>query len=420
MPRSTPSRQGTSPSSPAPRRSKATECVHGQGRRQKAHHALPTPIVASATYAFASTAELRDHFEGRTSREEYGRYGNPTVRSAEETLAAIEHAEDAALFSCGMAAISTALLATLRSGDHVVLTEDVYRRTKQLVTKTLSRFGVESSVVPPTAAGVAAAIVPGKTKVVFTELPTNPYLRVIDLDAVVAIAKAHRGVKVFVDATFATPINVRPLDHGADLVLHSCTKYLAGHNDVLAGSIAGSTALVGAIRELRGVTGSVLDPHAAFLLERGIKTLALRVERQNRTATRLAALLHRHPAVSEVFYPGLPSHPDHAVATRLLSGFGGVVTFRVKGDLEQTSAFIDACELATIAPSLGGTETLIEQPALMSYYELTREERLAVGIPEDLVRLSVGIEDEDDIFRDLERALSVLGAHVANDASEVA
>jgi cystathionine gamma-synthase len=410
MPAPPPSRHRSPASAPAPRRSVATACVHGPGRAKRAFDALPTPIVATATYAFSSTAELRDHFEGRIEREEYGRYGNPTVRSAERALAAVERAEDAALFSSGMAAISTALLATLKSGDHVVLTRDVYRRTRQLVTTTLAKFGVESTVVEPTAEAVREALVPGKTRVVFTELPTNPYLRVVDLDALALVAKSQRGVKLFVDATFATPVNLRPLEHGADLVVHSCTKYLAGHNDVLAGSIAGSAALVGAIRESRGVFGAILDPHAAFLLERGLKTLALRVERQNRTAARVAAFLHRHPAVREVFHPSLPSHPDHAIACRLLSGFGGVVTFRVKGTLDETSAFVDACRLATIAPSLGGVETLIEQPALMSYYELTSEERLAIGVPDDLVRLAIGIEDEDDILRDLEQALGVVPA----------
>lgn len=380
--------------------------AHDPGSRRRAHDALPTPIVCTATYAFGSTTELHDHFEGRTEREEYGRYGNPTVRSAELKIAALEGAEDAALFSSGMAAIAALLFAALKQGDHVILTRDVYRRTRQLVTATLARFGVDATLVDPgDLDALAATIRPGKTKIVFTELPTNPYLRVVDLDRVAAIVREVRGVKLVVDATFATPVNLRALSWGAHLVVHSCTKYLAGHNDVLAGAIAGDTNLVSVVRDFRGVVGSVLDPHAAFLVERGMKTLALRVARQNETALAVARFLSEHPAVREVFYPALASHPDHEVASRVLSGFGGVVSFRLRGDLESTGRFVDACKLATIAPSLGGVETLIEQVALMSYYGLSTEERLALGVPEDLVRLSVGVEDAGDILGDLDRAL---------------
>jgi cystathionine gamma-synthase len=380
--------------------------LDGPSPEKKPFDAVPTPIVLSATYAFASTAEIRDHFEGRVEREEYGRYGNPTVRSAERVLASLEHAGDAALFSSGMAAITTALLAMLKSGDHVVLGSDCYRRTRQFVEKSLSRFGIGSTLFDPgDLAALERAIVPGKTRVVLTELPTNPYLRVADLPAIAAVAKKHRGVKVLVDATFATPVNLRALEHGADLVLHSGTKYLGGHNDLLAGAICGDDGLVSAVRDMRSVLGGVLDPHAAYLLERGMKTVALRVGRQNETGLAVARFLDAHPAVRQVFYPGLASHPDHAVASKLLSGFGSVITFRTKGDLDSTSRFIDRCRLATIAPSLGGVETLIEQPALMSYYELSTEERTAIGIPEDLVRLSVGIEAASDIEGDLDRAL---------------
>lgn len=381
---------------------------------------VPSPIACTSTYAFGSTAELVDHLEGRTEREEYGRYGNPTVKSAERAIAALEGASACALFASGMAAISTTLLAALKAGDHVVLTSDGYRRTRQLVTGTLARFGVSSTLVDPSdLAAIEAAIVPGKTRLLVAELPTNPYLRVLDLPAVAAIAHRVRGVKVAVDATFATPIHLRPLEHGADLVLHSATKYLAGHNDVLAGAVAGDEGLVSAIRDARGVLGAVLDPHAAYLVERGLKTLALRVPRQSATALRVARALEAHPAIRQVFYPGLPSHPDHEVASRLLrGGAGGVVTFRVRGDLDATSRFIDACRLATIAPSLGGVETLIEQPAIMSFHGLAPEDRRAIGIHDDLVRLAVGVEDPEDILGDLLGALAVVPS--ADGAKEVA
>jgi cystathionine gamma-synthase len=364
------------------------------------------PIACTATYTFRDTAELRDHFEGRVAREEYGRYGNPSVAAVERKLAALDAAEDCAVFASGMAAITTTLFALLRGGQHVVLTADGYRRTRQFVTGFLKRYGVESTLVEPgDYEALAAAIVPGKTRVLLGESPTNPYLRVADLDALAAIKARHRGVKIVIDATFATPINLQPIRRGADLVIHACTKYLGGHNDLLAGAVCGDAGLVAAVRDLRGVLGGVLDGHSAYLLHRGLKTLALRVERQNGSAQRIAAFLEGHPEVERVYYPGLASHPDHAVAAAQMTGFGGVVSFLVRGDLDRTSRFIDACTVPRIGPSLGGVESLIEQPALMSFYELSTEERLAVGIRENLVRLAVGVEDVEDLLADLDRAL---------------
>jgi cystathionine gamma-synthase len=231
---------------------------------------------------------------------------------------------------------------------------------------------------------------------------------VVDLAALLQAKRLHPRVKILIDATFATPVNQRPLEQGADLVLHSCTKYLGGHNDLLAGVVVGDGALVSLVREARDVLGGVLDPHAAYLLLRGLKTLPLRVERQNTTGLAIARWLEAQPEVERVYYPGLTSHPDHAVAVRSMTGFGGVVSFVLRADLDLTARALDACELATIAPSLGGVETLIEQPAIMSYYGLTSEERAALGIRDGLVRLAVGVEDADDIREDLERVLRVV------------
>jgi cystathionine gamma-synthase len=214
-------------------------------------------------------------------------------------------------------------------------------------------------------------------------------------------------VKLLVDSTFATPVNQRPLELGADLVLHSATKYLGGHNDLLAGSLSGRADLIGAVRDFRGVLGTILDPHPAYLLLRGLKTLALRVARQNETALAVARFLESHRRVVRVFYPGLESHPDHAVAKAQMSGFGGVVSFIVDGTLEEVSAILDRVEIPLLAPSLGGVESLIEQPALMSFYELTKDEREAIGIAEGLVRLSVGLEDVEDLIADLDRSLHI-------------
>jgi cystathionine gamma-synthase len=387
----------------------STRAVHAGQRHRQPHAAITAPIFPTATYVFRDTAELHQHFLGEIEREEYGRYGNPTVREAEQKLAALDGAEDCALFSSGMAAITTALFAMLRAGSHVVMTSDCYRRTRQFVTQTLGKFGVEATLVEPgDLAALEAAIRPGVTRLILAESPTNPYLRVADIEAIAAIKRRHRGVKLMIDATFATPINQRPLELGADLVVHSCTKYLGGHNDLLAGSIAGDEALIGAIRELRGQLGGVLDPHAAYLLIRGVKTLALRVAQQNKTALAMARMLEAHPNVERVFYPGLESHPEHAIARAQMSGFGGVISFLVRGDLDAVSRFIDACTIPQIGPSLGGVESLIEQPALMSFYEMTTEQREAIGIRDNLVRFAIGIEDTDDLIADIRQALEAL------------
>jgi len=388
-----------------------TVAVRGAENRKKAYDAICAPIVCSATYVFDSTAELRDYFEGRIDREEYGRYGNPTVQTAERKIAELEGAEDCALFASGMAAATNCLLALLKSGDHVAMTSDCYRRTRQFVISVLNRYQVSSTLLEPgDYSALEAAIVPKKTRLIISESPTNPYLRVTDLRRLAEIRDRHPGVRVMIDSTFATPINQRPLELGADLVLHSGTKYLGGHNDLLAGAICGKSGMVSALKDFRGVLGGTLDPHSAYLLIRGIKTLELRVRRQNESALRLAQWLEAQPSVERVYYPGLQSHPDFHIAQEQMRGFGGVVSFLVKGGLDEASRVVDACRLATLAPSLGGVETLIEQPALMSYYELTSEERAAIGIRDNLIRLSVGVEDVEDLIADLLQAFAAAGA----------
>ncbi|HVQ76032.1 MAG TPA: PLP-dependent transferase, partial [Candidatus Binatia bacterium] len=242
------------------------------------------------------------------------------------------------------------------------------------------------------------------TRVLVSESPTNPYNRVTDMERFAAIGRRHR-VKTLIDATFATPYNQRPLEWGVDLVVHSATKYLGGHNDLLAGALLGSRDLVQGVRGLQGITGAVVDPFAAFLLVRGLKTLALRVERQNASAQAIAEFLAAHPRIAAVHYAGLPSHPEHDIARKQMRGFGGVVSFEVQGDLDTASRVVDACQIPHIAASLGGVETLIEQPAVMSFYELTTEERLQIGIRDTLIRYAVGIEDADDLIADLAQAL---------------
>jgi cystathionine gamma-synthase len=360
--------------------------------------------MQTATYTFANTQELKDHFDGRIERVEYGRYGNPTQRVAEDKLAALEGAEACLLFSSGMAAVTTTLFAMLSRGTHVVVTDDSYRRTRQFLNQTLHRYGIELSTVPCGDYEALEDAIRPTTRVLVSESPTNPYNRVLDLARFADIGRRHR-VKTLIDATFATPYNQRPLEWGVDVVIHSATKYLGGHNDLLAGAALGARDLIGGVRSLQGITGAVVDPFAAFLLVRGLKTFALRIERQNANAQAVAEFLAAHPRVAAVHYPGLASHPEHDVAKKQMRGFGGVVSFEVRGDIDAASRVVDACRIPYLAVSLGGVESLIEQPAIMSFYELTTEERLEIGIKDNLIRYSVGIEDAEDLIADLAQAL---------------
>jgi cystathionine gamma-synthase len=384
-----------------------TEAVHAGVPRARPDHALALPLAQTSTYTFRDSADLERYQHGDDpdpDRQEYGRYGNPTAREVEKRLAALEGAEDALLFGSGMAAVTTAILALVKAGDHVVLFRDAYRMTRRFVTGMLARFGVEHTLVEPGDLEALARAFTPRTRLAFTESPTNPYLRCIDLGRFAEICRKSR-VKSLVDATFATPCNVRPLSHGVDIVIHSATKYLGGHNDVLGGTAAGSSALISLIREQRGVLGGVADPHAAMLIARGMKTLSLRVARQNTTALAVARALEHHPAVEQVFHPFLESHPDHAVARAQMHGGGGVVSFVVRGGREAAKAAVDRFKLALIAPSLGGVETLVEQPALMSYHELDDEALLAMGIAPGLVRLAVGVEETEAVVTDVLEAL---------------
>jgi cystathionine gamma-synthase len=391
----------------------STRAVHSGAQRSKPFNSLNTPIVQTATYTFRDTQDLIDFMERKTwgdgdEREEYGRYGNPTVAAVERRLAALEGGEDAVLYASGMSAVTSLLLSVLPSGSHIVMTDDCYRRTRQFCLTFLKRLGIETSVV---AMGdydaFEAAIIPGKTRFLISESPTNPYLRIADLESLARLGTKYR-VRTMIDSTFATPINQRPLEWGIDFVVHSATKYFSGHNDLLAGVVIGKADRMKALRDARGVLGGIVDPQNAYLLERGIKTLGVRVQQQNKSAIEVARFLEAHPRIERVWYPGLESHPDHYIAVQQMKGFGGVVSFEVAGDLRTTGKFIDNLRIPYIAPSLGGVESLIEQPALMSYFEKTTEERLALGIKDNLVRFAVGIEDTDDILADLDQALSVI------------
>jgi len=381
-----------------------TRSVHAGEGGEKPWGSLTQPVVQTSTYAFRDSKELLDFKENRIVRDEYGRYGNPTLRAAEAKLAALDNAEDALIFPSGMSAVTTTLLALLAPGAHMILTDECYRRTRQFCTTLLQRYGVETSLVQPSDYRKIATLIRPGTRLILTESPTNPYLSVVDLPAVVKIGR-EKGVKVLIDSTFATPFNQRPLDFGVDLVIHSGTKYLGGHNDLLAGSIAGPAGLVNGIRDLQGILGCVLDPHAGYLLLRGLKTFELRMARHNENGVAVARFLETHPKVKRVYYPGLESHPNYKVARDQMRGFGGVVSFEIDGTFEDSNAFIDRLRIPRIAPSLGGVESLVENVALMSYYELGPEGWRDLGIADALVRYSVGIENAEDVIADLKQSL---------------
>jgi len=381
----------------------STRTVHAGEERIKFAKSLVNPIAQTATYIFESLEEFEAFKAGEGESYEYGRYGNPTQRTAEKKIAALEGAEEGLLLSSGMSAVTTTLLAMLRSGQHLVVLGDVYRMTVKF-GKIIEKFGIQTTQVDAWDwEGLERAVRP-ETRILFTESPTNPHLRVIDLERLVAFAQKHR-LKVVIDSTFATPINQRPLEFGVDLVIHSATKYLGGHNDLVAGGVFGAREMVDAIREFQRVTGSLVDPMTSFLLIRGLKTLALRIKRQNETALEMARFLNGHPAIKKVYYPGLDDHPDHQVAERLMEGYGGVVSFDIDGDLNRTRRFVQMLKIPYLAPSLGGVESLATHPATMSFYDLNREERIAIGINDELVRYAVGIEEGDDLIADLEEAL---------------
>lgn len=385
----------------------STRTVHAGEDKRKPYGAITVPVIQASTYTFRDSAEVLAFMQAKGSgiepiRDEYGRYSNPTQRAAEQKLAALEGGEKSLLFSSGMAAIATTLLALLSRGDHILMVEGLYRRTTELARAHLIRWGIETTFVPINDWAAWEAAVQPNTRLIFSETPTNPYLRVLDLEACVQFARRHRLLTV-IDSTFATPINLRPLDLGVDLVVHSATKYLGGHNDLLAGVVVGRRDLLSPVESLRGILGTMGNPNDAYLLLRGLKTLALRVQRQNENGRRVAEFLATHPLVTRVYYPGLPDHPDHAIARRQMAGFGGVVSFEIAGDFDRTARLIDALRIPYIGPTLGGVESIVIQPA--AFFSLDPEERARAGIKDNLIRYALGIEDPDDLIEDLKQAL---------------
>ncbi|MCA9168850.1 MAG: aminotransferase class I/II-fold pyridoxal phosphate-dependent enzyme [Planctomycetales bacterium] len=384
----------------------STLAVHAGESRQKPGDSITDPIFCASTFTFPDSQSVIDYIQQQLPREEYGRYGNPGERVVERKLASLEGGEEAVLYSSGMAAIVGLLMAKLNSGDEVIFFNECYHRSREFCSKHLSRFGVVTHQVEACNYDAMEAAINSRTKLLVSESPTNPHLSCIDLERFGELGR-RRGVDTLIDATLATPYNVRPLEYGVDYVLHSATKYLGGHNDLLAGVIVGSREKMEAIRKLRGIMGGINSPHNIYLLERGLKTFGLRMQRHNENGQAVAEFLEAHPRVERVLYPGLPSHPYHDVARRTMRGFGGLITFMVKdADWRQTANIVDATLIPRIAPSLGGVESLIEQPLIMSYFEAKPEDRAAWRIYDNMIRLACGIENSEDLIADLDQALS--------------
>lgn len=381
-----------------------TSAVRGGADLQKKNGPLSTPIYQTSTFEVTDNDEqLRatptDHF--------YTRYGNPTNTAAEKAIAELEGTEQALLFASGMNAITTTVMALLRSGDHVVAQRDIYGGATKFLGQWLPKMGIETTFVDTTDYSQHEKAIRPNTKLLYLESPTNPTLRVIDLKRVAGLAKQHKLISM-IDSTFATPINCRPAEFEIDLIMHSGTKYFAGHSDLICGVIAGRGDLIEKIHSSRTTLGGCMDPHAAWLLLRGIKTLALRVERQNESALRIAEFLGQHSKVREVYYPFAEDNPQRALAMAQMRGGGGMVSFDVEGSGDDARKVTEALSLFTLAPSLGGVDSLVSIPVLTSHAMIPAEHREKVGITEQMIRLSVGIEHADDLVADLEQALTVV------------
>lgn len=383
----------------------ATRCVHaGEDRHGKAAP-LTTPITQTSVFIVPDLDGLRRYAEGDRDLYLYSRYGNPTARAVEEKIAALEGAEDAVLTASGMAAEMIAALTACKAGDEIVSMLDIYGGTVKLFEDVLGHCGIKTRFVPYSDLGKAERYFTRKTRMLFLETPTNPTLRCADIAALSAIARRYKAC-VVVDNTFATPMLQKPLALGADMVMHSATKYLGGHSDITAGALAGSKKWMARTRELMILTGGCLDPGCAYLLLRGLKTLHLRVERACRNAAAIATALQRNPQVSHVYYPGLPGHPDHELVARQMSDYGMMVSFELRGGQAAVDRFIKRLRVWYLATSLGGVESILSYPVLSSHIGLSAKRLKLLGVTPSTVRLSVGVEDAGDLIADLEQALA--------------
>jgi len=382
----------------------ATEAVHGGQDHDPLTGAVSVPIYQTSTFVFESAEQGAARFAGKEKGYIYTRLGNPTVKALEKSLAGLEEGEDARACSSGMAAINTAVLSVVRKGDHVVSTENLYGGTAKLFSDILPKFGIEFTLVDTSHIENVELAIRKNTKILYIETPSNPTLKLTNIREVAKIAKEHDAVSI-VDNTFMSPYFQQPITLGADVVVHSLTKYLSGHSDVVGGIVIGCQNFIDKMDPVLKNTGGTLGPFEAWLTLRGIKTLHIRMERHNENAMKVAEFLEAHEKIEKVYYPGLKSSDQYDLAKQQMSGFGGIVSFEVKGGLETGRKLMNSVRLCTLAVSLGAVETLIEHPASMTHAVVPREERLRTGLTDSLVRLSVGIEDVEDIIEDLQSAL---------------
>ena len=375
----------------------STIAVHGEPHRRADWSPVVPPLMQSSTFV---------NPVGSDEEVLYTRYGNnPNQVTIARKYAMLEGADEALFLSSGMGATALAHLAVLRPGDHLVSSAWIYGGTRRLFDEEFGRFGIEVSYANPDQPRQWRKAIRKSTRAIFLETPTNPLVRVLDVNPLAQIAREF-GLALLVDATFASPINFRPIEHGADVVISSATKYLNGHTDVIAGAVAGTASIIEEVTRLMRLWGQSLDPHSAWLIDRGLRTLEVRMERHSKNGMAVAKWAEGHPAITKVSYPGLKSHPDHSLAEKLLDNYGGMVGLEIKGGVKTTEKFLKKLRVITHAPSLAGTESLISEPRLTSHAHQTAEERAKNGIPDGFVRLSCGIEDAEDIIADLEQALS--------------
>jgi len=385
-----------------------TAAVRGASDMEKKNGPVAPEIYQTSTFEVTDNEE---QIRVTTTDRYYTRWGNPTITLAEQTVAALEGTEAALVFASGMGAITTTILSLLKSGDHIVAQRDIYGGVTKFFSEWLPKLGIETTLVDTTEYEQHARAIRPSTKLLYLESPTNPALRIVDMKKMVALAKQH-GLISMIDSTFGTPINQHPAEYGIDLVMHSGTKYLSGHADLTCGVISGKRELIEQIGETRKTLGNCMDPHAAWLLIRGLKTLAVRVARQNENALHVAEFLERHAKVRRVHYPFLKSHPQYAIAREQMSGGSGMVTFEVEGTGDDARRVSEAMRLFTLATSLGGVESLVSIPVLTSHAMISAEQRAKMGVTEQMVRLSVGIESVEDQIEDLERALEAVSSRV--------
>ena len=385
----------------------STKCVHTGTEEDPSWGAIVTPIYQTTTYAVPDVPELIARYRHKKGGYTYTSTGNPTQRAAEVKIAALEGGEDAAVFSAGMGAITASVNSVLRNGDEVITQNDLYGETYRFFNTMPEMRGIKSHFFDTRNVDEVDDVINDKTKLLYLETPTNPLLKLVDIKRAASIAKKH-GVITILDNTFASPLNQRPLDLGVDIVVESATKSLSGHHHVVCGVAVGTKENIRKIKNMRGDYGQTLDPFGAFLLITGIQTMALRVDRMNDNTIALAKMLEAHPKIEKVYYPGLPSHTQHDLAKKQMNGFGSMLSFKVKGGLDAVSKLFDNLKLVKLATSLGGVDTIATIPSISTHGGLSKEEQLKVGITENLVRASIGIEDYIDIEKDFENALSKL------------